>query len=132
MRLGPGKLLGLSNDGAESDPDTGAIFPAGLFGFGVDAIDLIFGLLQGLTPKTKDVGERASNAVCLIRRPAYGDGNGLVGRDDVAVELFELEVGSFPVKGFLGFPSATQNFNVFFQATIYQGSLVCSPRALGS
>jgi hypothetical protein len=47
----------LSNNGTESNPNSRPICSSGLFGLGVDTIDLLFGLLQRLAPETKDIGE---------------------------------------------------------------------------
>lgn len=52
VRLGPGQLLGLRDDGPERDPDARAVLAPGLLGFGVDAVDLLLGLLKRLAPQS--------------------------------------------------------------------------------
>jgi hypothetical protein len=47
----------LRNNGTESDPNSGSICSSGFFGLGVDAIDLLFRLLQRLAPETEDISE---------------------------------------------------------------------------
>lgn len=118
VSLGPSELLSLGDDGSEGDPDARAVLAASLLSLGVDAVDLLLGLLEGLTPETEDVGESTTSAVGGVRRSTDRDVDVAVDRADVAAEVLELVVLAIPVKGLSRGPGTAENLDVLLLTLI--------------
>ena len=115
----PGQLLGRAEDGTEAHADAGGVGAARRLGGGVDRVDLLLRLRQGLAPEGEGVGVLAADPVGGSRGAAEVQPDPrTLGGADLGVEVLDLVVPALVGERLLGGPGLLEDVQVLVGAVV--------------